>query len=328
MSNLSSIRLSRRAVVMASAAVLAGGVHAQANSKPIRIIVSFAPGSANDLIARDLARYMAELLNQPVIVENRPGAGGMIGTEAVVKAAPDGLTIGLGTSSQLVMNVGLYKTMPFDIEKDLRMIGLVARTNLVLAGKANGPKTLKALIAEAKAKPGQLSYGSGGTGSISHIVGEAFAKAADIKLNHVPYKGNGPAMADLAGGHVDMVFDGLVTSQPMAKQGRVHLIAISGAKRDHVAPDVPTFAEQGLKDYEAYTWNCLMAPANTPADVIQRLNAALNKALELPALHTRLVDQFGSQILGPSTPEQADTFGRRERERWVPFMRSLKLDVN
>src|SRR5690606_19988477 len=116
----------------------------------------------------------------------------------------------------LVMNVGLYKTMPFDIEKDLRMIGLVARTNLVLAGKANGPKTLKALIAEAKAKPGQLSYGSGGTGSISHIVGEAFAKAADIKLNHVPYKGNGPAMADLAGGHVDLVFDGLVTSQPMA----------------------------------------------------------------------------------------------------------------
>ena len=327
MNNLSSIRVSRRTVVMASA-MLAGGVRAQGNSKPIRIIVSFAPGSANDLIARDLARYMAELLEQPVIVENRPGAGGMIGTEAVVKAAPDGLTIGLGTSSQLVMNVGLYKSMPFDIEKDLRMIGLVARTNLVLAGKANGPKTLKALIAEAKAKPGQLSYGSGGTGSISHIVGEAFAKAADIKLNHVPYKGNGPAMADLAGGHVDMVFDGLVTSQPMAKQGRVQLIAISGAKRDRVAPDVPTFAEQGLQGYEAYTWNCLMAPAHTPADVIQRLNAALNKALELPALHSRLVEQFGSQILGPSTPAQADTFGRRERERWVPFMRSLKLDVN
>ncbi len=326
MSSFSSVQVSRRAVVMACA-MLAGGVRAQSNTRPIRIIVSFAPGSANDLIARDLARYMAELLDQPVIVENKPGAGGMIGTEAVVKAAPDGLTIGLGTSSQLVMNVGLYKSMPFDVEKDLRTIGLVSRTNMVLVGKATGPKTLKALITEAKARPGQLTYGSGGTGSISHIVGEAFAKAADIKLNHIPYKGNGPAMADLAGGHVDMVFDGLVTAQPMAKQGRAHMLAISGAKREQIAPDVPTFKEQGLVGYEAYTWNCLMAPANTSAEAIQRLNGALNKALQVPALHNRLVDQFGSQILGPSTPAQADEFGRRERERWVPFMRSLKLNV-
>ncbi|WP_028605844.1 Bug family tripartite tricarboxylate transporter substrate binding protein [Ottowia thiooxydans] len=326
MKNASTLRMSRRALVMASA-MLASGVYAQGNPKAIRIIVSFAPGSANDLIARDLARYMAELLNQPVIVENKPGAGGMIGTDAVAKAAPDGLTVGLGTSSQLVMNVGLYKTLPFDIEKDLHTIGLVARTNLVLVGKATGPKTLKALIAEAKARPGQISYGSGGTGSISHIVGEAFAKAADIKLNHVPYKGNGPAMADLAGGHVDLVFDGLVTAQPMAKNGRAHLIAISGTKRDRVAPDVPTFAEQGLPDYEAYTWNCLIAPAQTPADAMARINGALNKALELPALRDRLIDQFGSQILGPSTTAQAEDFGRKERERWVPFIRSLKLNV-
>ncbi|MGB3072444.1 MAG: tripartite tricarboxylate transporter substrate binding protein [Ottowia sp.] len=326
MSNRPCVHVSRRAVVMASA-MLATGVRAQGDSKPIRIIVSFAPGSGNDLTARDLARYMAELLNQPVIVENKPGAGGSIGTEAVVRAAPDGLTIGLGTSSQLVMNVGLYKSLPFDVDKDLRTIGLVSRTNMLLAGKSTGPKTLKALIAEAKARPGQLSYGSGGAGSISHIVGEAFAKAANIKINHVPYKGNGPAMADLAGGHVDMVFDGLSTSAPMAKQGRVNLIAISGAQRNPSAPDLATFAEQGLQGYEAYTWNCLIAPTHTPADAIQRINAALNKALELPALHARLVDQFGSQILGPSTPAQADAFGRHERERWVPFIRSLKLDV-
>ena len=326
MSNRPSVHVSRRAVVM-GAAMLATGVRAQGNSKPIRIIVSCAPGSGNDLTARDLARYMAELLDQPMIVENKPGAGGSIGTEAVVKAAPDGLTIGLGTSSQLVMNVGLYKSLPFDVDRDLRTIGLVARTNMLLAGKSTGPKTLKALIAEAKARPGQLSYGSGGTGSISHIVGEAFAKAADIKINHVPYKGNGPAMADLAGGHVDMVFDGLSTSAPMAKQGRVNLVALSGPRRNPAAPDLPTFAEQGLQGYEAYTWNCLIAPAHTPTEAIERINGALNKALALPALHDRLVQQFGSEVLAPSTPAQADAFGRRERERWVPFIRSLKLDV-
>lgn len=297
-------------------------------SKPIKLIVAFGAGSGNDLIARELSKHMSESLGQPVVVENRPGGGGSVGTDVVAKAPADGYTIGLGTSSQMVMNVGLYKTLPFDVERDLRSVGLVARTGMILVASTKMPPTLAALIAQAKAQPGKITYGSGGPGSISHIVGEAFAKAADIKLNHVPYKGNGPAMADLAGGHVDMVFDGLVTSQPMAKQGRVQLIAISGAKRDRVAPDVPTFAEQGLQGYEAYTWNCLMAPAHTPADVIQRLNAALNKALELPALHSRLVEQFGSQILGPSTPAQADTFGRRERERWVPFMRSLKLDVN
>ena len=199
---------------------------------------------------------------------------------------------------------------------------------MVLVGKAGGSKTLKALIAEAKARPGQLSYGSAGVGSISHIVGEAFARAADIKLNHVAYKGNGPAMADLAGGHIDLVFDGRVTSQPVARQGRVHMLAISGTKRDPFAPDLPTFAEQGLPGYEAYTWNCLIAPAQTSAGTIARLNRALNKALAMPEMNKRLVEQMGTQPLGQTTPAQAEAFVRRERERWVPFIRSLKLEVN
>ena len=324
MKHSSPLCVSRRAVVMASA-MLATGVRAQGNSRPVRIIVAFAAGSGNDLTARDLARYMAEILNQPVIVENRPGAGGSIGTEAVARAAPDGLTIGLGTSSQLVMNVGVYKTLPFDVDKDLRLVGLVSSRGMVLAGKMAGPQTLKALIAEAKARPNQLSYGSAGMGSISHIVGEAFAKAADIKINHVPYKGNSLAMGDLAGGHVDMVFDALASSQPLARQGRARLIAMSGARRNPAAPDLATFAEQGLSGYEAYTWNCLFAPIHTPADAMERLNGALNKALAVTKLHDRLVNEFGSEVLAPSTPAQADAFGRRERERWVPFIRSLKL---
>ncbi|MGB3070063.1 MAG: tripartite tricarboxylate transporter substrate binding protein [Ottowia sp.] len=324
MSHSLPLRVSRRAVMVAST-MLAAGVCAQGNSKPVRIVVAFAAGSGNDLTARDLARYMAEILNQPVIVENKPGAGGSLGTEAVARAAPDGLTIGLGTSSQLVMNVGVYRTLPFDVDKDLRLIGLVSSRGMVLAGKASGPKTLKALIAEAKARPGQLNYGSAGMGSISHIVGEAFAKAADIRINHVPYKGNSLAMADLAGGHVDMVFDALSSSQPLARQGRVNLIAMSGSRRNSAAPDLATFAEQGLRGYEAYTWNCLFAPVQTPTEAMERLNGALNQALALPKLRDRLIHEFGSEVLAPSTPAQADAFGRRERERWVPFIRSLKL---
>ena len=320
------LRIDRRTTLFALASTLAApAAWAQsASHRPIRIIVGFGPGSANDLIARELARDMAELLGQPVIVENRPGAGGSVGTEVVVKAAPDGLTIGLGTSSQMVMNVALYRHLPFDVETDLRQIGLIGRTPLVLAGKASGPKTLKELIAAARANPGQLTYGSAGAGSISHIVGEAFARAADIRLNHIPYKGNGPAMADLAGGHVDMVFDGIITSQPMAQQGRVRLLAFGGQRRSPVIPNVPTFAEQGLREYDAYSWNCLFAPAKVPDADIARLNQALNAALALPEMKERLA-RGGSDNLGPSTPAQADAFGRSERERWVPFVRSLKL---
>ncbi len=325
MSRATPRTFTRRSALVATV-VLASGVRAQPSSKPLRIVVAFAPGSGNDITARDLARYMGELLDQPIIVENKPGAGGSIGTEYVARAAPDGLTIGFGTSSQMVMNVGLYKSLPFDIERDLRSIGLVSRTNMLLAGKSAGPKTLAELIAEGKAHPGKLTFGSAGTGSISHIVGEAFAKAADIQLNHVPYKGNGPAMADLAGGHVDMVFDALSTAEPMAKQGRIRLLGISGDRRNPAAPQLPTFGEQGLRHYEAYTWNCLMAPARTPNEAIARLNGALNKALQMPAMRERLA-QLGANSLAPSTPEQTDAFGQKERIRWVPFIRSLKLDI-
>ena len=296
-------------------------------ARPIRLVVAFATGSGNDIIARDLARYMTDILGQPIVVDNRTGGGGSIGTDAVAKAAPDGYTIGLGTSSQLVMNVGLYKTLPFDVDKDLRSIGLVARTPLVLVASPSSPKTLKDLIAYAKANPGKITYGSGGSGSISHIVGEAFAKAADISLLHVPYKGNGAALIDLSGGHVNLLFDGFISSGPLAQQGRAQLLGVSGDKRSSIEPGVPTFAEQGLPDYQAYTWNNLFAPARTPQDIMDKLNAALNKALALQALKDRLA-QGASESLGPSTPAQADAFGQAERARWVPFVRALRIDVN
>ncbi len=302
--------------------------HAQSYpSKPIRLVVAFGTGSGNDIIGRELARSMGDILGQSIVVENRTGGGGSIGTDAVARAAPDGYTIGLGTSSQLVMNVGLYKTLPFDVERDLRSIGLVAHTPLVLVAGNDMPKTLQGLIAHAKANPGKVTYGSGGTGSISHIVGEAFAKAADISLLHIPYKGNGPALIDLSGGHVNLLFDGFISAGPIAQQGRAQLLAVSGQKRSVAYPNVPTFAEQGLVNYEATTWNNLIAPAKTPSEVLEKLNAALNKALTLPALKDRLA-QGASQSLGPSTPEQADAYGQAQRARWVPFIRALQLDVS
>ena len=324
--------LSRRTVLGAMAgATLLPGLSPQARAqayptKPIRLVVAFGTGSGNDLIARELARHMSETLGQSVVVENRAGGGGSVGTDVVAKAAPDGYTIGLGTSSQLVMNVGLYKNLPFDVERDLRSIGLVAHTPLVLVASAAMPKTLKELIAHAKANPGKVTYGSGGPGSISHVVGEAFARAADIQLLHVPYKGNGPALVDLSGGHVDLLFDGFISARPVAQQGRAQLLAVSGKQRSPVAPDVPTFAEQGLPDYEASTWNCLFAPAGTPAEAIATINAALNKALAQQAVKDRLA-QGASQPLGPSTPEQTDAYAQAQRAKWVPFIRALQINV-
>jgi tripartite-type tricarboxylate transporter receptor subunit TctC len=295
-------------------------------NKPIKLIVAFGAGSGNDLIARELAKHMSESLGQPVVVENRPGGGGSVGTDAVAKAAPDGYTIGLGTSSQMVMNVGLYKTLPFDVERDLRSVGLVARTGMILVASSKMPPSLAGLIAQAKAQPGKITFGSGGPGSISHIVGEAFAKAAGVSLLHVPYKGNGPALADLAGGHVDLLFDGFLATNPLVQQGKAHILALSAPQRSAMGPQVPTFAEAGLPDYQAYTWNNLFAPAATPAPLIDRLNRALNQALAQPGLQQRLA-QGGSEALGPSTPAEADTFGQRERTRWVPFVRAMNIET-
>jgi len=310
----------------ALAPALSTGARAQETwpARPLRIVVAFAPGSGNDNIARQIAPKLAEALGQPVTVENRPGAGGVIGTDAVAKAAPDGYTLGLGTSSQLVMNPALTPRLPFDIERDLTMVGLISRTQLLLAGKKDGPADLRSLVQAARAAPGKFSYGSAGIGSISHIVGEAFGKAAQVELLHVAYKGNGPAMQDLVGGNVDLVFDGFITSGPLHRDGRVRILAVSGTQRNAGYPDVPTFKEQGVDDYEAYTWNCLFAPGGTPQAAIDRLNRELNKALTDADIRKRL-DSSGSENLGGSTPAEAAGFAAAQRARWIPAVKAMNI---
>ena len=294
-------------------------------ARPLRIVVAFAAGSGNDIMARLLAPRLSDALGQPVTVENRSGAGGMVGTDAVAKAAPDGYTLGLGTSSQLVMNPALFRAMPFDIERDIATIGLISSTPLVLVARRGGPPDIASLIATARAQPGRLTYGSGGNGSISHIVGESFKKEAGIDLLHVPYKGNGPAMADLLAGTVDLVFDGFSTAGPHHRSGAMKILATHG-RRHAEYPDVPTFAEAGLPGYEAYTWNCLMAPRATPRAILDRLNRELNLALATAEIRKR-IESFGAENLAGSTLQSADAFGAAQRARWIPLVRAMNIRV-
>ncbi|MBI3374793.1 MAG: tripartite tricarboxylate transporter substrate binding protein [Betaproteobacteria bacterium] len=294
--------------------------------KLIRLIIGFGPGSNSDVVGREIAINLGDAIGQSVTVDNRSGAGGSIGTDAVAKASPDGYTIGLGTSSQLVMNIGLYRNLPFDIERDIVNIGLISKTPGVLAVSAKAPASLKELIAAAKANPGKLTYGSGGPGSISHAMAEAFAKEAGISLTHVPYRGNGPALIDLAAGNIDIVFDGLLTTAALVAQNRIRVLALSGAPNARF-PQVRTFAELGMPNYDGYTWNNLIAPAGTPGPVLEKLNAALNKAIVTAGFRERTASA-GGELLGPSTLAEADAFAKRERARWVPFIRAMDIKAD
>jgi len=306
--------------------LMAGALNAWAQTgypqRPIRIIVAFTAGSGNDVIARDLARLLFPILGQPVIVENKVGAGGIIATDTVAKAAPDGYTLGLGTSSQLVMNIGLRDDLPFSVDRDLTTIALLTRTPLVAIASAEGPKSIKELIDASRSKPGSINYGSGGSGSISHIVAEAFAKQAGIEMTHIPYKGNAAALNDLLSNNIQLLFDGLVNGSSLGD--KVRMLALSESKRHPLYPDVPTFAEAGLPGYEAYTWNCIFAPAGTPREIVTKLNAAINEALASPTI-TERASASGGVILGPSTPEEAQAFSATERQKWVPMIKNMNI---
>ncbi|AZG09414.1 tripartite tricarboxylate transporter substrate binding protein [Pigmentiphaga sp. H8] len=294
-------------------------------ARPIRLIVAFGPGSVNDAMARELAKTLYGELGQPVIVENKPGAGGVVGTDYVAKAAPDGYTLGFGTSSQLVMNVGLQKSLPFDVERDLTPIALVARTPLALAVPANGPGSLADLVKAAKGRAQSITYSSSGVGSINHIAGAAFARAAGIDLMHVPYKGAAVAAADLAAGRVDMMLVTLPSMAGLVEQGKVKVLANGIDRRGASTPNVPTFAQAGLPAFKGYTWNNVFAPAGTPAAVVARLNAALNRVLADPQV-VQFAQRQTAEIMAPSTPAQALAFEKSERATWVPFIRSLGIE--
>ncbi len=295
-------------------------------SKPVRIIVPFGPGSTIDIFARIIAPRLHEALGQPVIVENRAGAGGMIGMDAAAKSAPDGHTLVIGALGPLAMNPVLYPKTPFDPVKDFAPVSLLATGPVVIVVHPSIPaSSVKELVDLAKKRPGQLNFGSPGVGSSPHLTGELFKLLTGANIVHVPYKGNAEAITDLIGGQVSVVFTGVPPVVPLAKAGKVRLLATTGKQRIPSLPQVPTIAEAGVAGAEVLIWYGVVAPAATPKDVIARLNREIVKTMSLPDVRER----FSQQGADPesSTPEQFAQLIRDEVARWGKVIRNAGIKV-
>jgi tripartite-type tricarboxylate transporter receptor subunit TctC len=283
------------------------------------MIVGFAPGGGTDLTARPVAQKLSELLGQQVIVENRPGAAGNIATEQVAKAAPDGYTLLMGTIAALAINPSLYGNLRFDPETDLApVIQVVDATNVLALHPSVPASSVEELIALAREK--SLSAGSSGIGATGHLSIELFNLMAGVKLVHVPYKGGGPAMSDLVGGQVNLIFATTASAIPHLKSGRIKGIAVTTAKRSSLLPDLPTISEAGLDGFDANNWYGLVVPAKTPRAIIDQLNAEVTKVLAMPEVKTTLFNQGLDPA--PGTPEQFGAYIRSERAKWAKVIKA------
>jgi tripartite-type tricarboxylate transporter receptor subunit TctC len=306
----------RRTLLAIAAATFASGAFAQAfPSKAIRLIVPFPPGGGTDIIARETSQKVAAATGWTFVVENKPGAGGNMGVDAVAKAPADGYTIVLGQTSNLAINPSLYAKMPYDPQKDLVPIVLVANAPLVMVTSATSQhKTLAEVVNAAKARPGAVNFASPGNGTVAHLASELFQKAAGIKTQHVPYKGAAMALTDVISGNVDLYMSSVPTLLGQIKQGKLRALAVTSTKRVDDLPNVPTIHESGYKGFDAATWFGLLAPAGTPKDVVARLNAEFNKALQQPELRKKLGDEGADPAGG--TPEQFAALIKDEAVRW------------
>jgi tripartite-type tricarboxylate transporter receptor subunit TctC len=298
-------------------------------SKPVRIIVSFAAGGPTDIVARVMGARMAELLGQQFVVENRTGAGGNIGADAVAKSAPDGYTLLMATVSTHAINPGLYSKMPYDPVRDFAPVAQVGVTPTMLGVHPSIPaKDIKSLIALVKDNPGKFTYGSSGLGSILHLCGEQFkALAGGLDIQHVPYRGSAPMMGDLVAGQISMAFDATPTALPQAQSGAIRALGAGMAERMRVMPELPTLQEQGLKGFECYTWNAILAPAGTPAAIVEKLADAIKKGLDDPMVFKRLQEAGVDPTLGRGPKETAD-FIRAELAKWAPIIKMSGAVVN
>lgn len=315
--------LGATALAAVSAAALAQGYPA----KPVNIVVPWPAGGPSDIAARPMAKDLSEALKQPFIIDNRGGAGGNIGSALVAKAAPDGYTLLITSSAPIVINSSLYKDMPFDPAKDLAPITNLLRVPLILVVHPSVPaKNLKELIAYVKAQGGKTQYASSGNGTPQHLTAELFKATAKLDMVHIPYKGSAPAITDLIGGHVPIMFDSAIAILPHIKAGKVRAIAITGAKRSTILPDVPTFDEAGMKGFESYAWYGFFAPAKTPKDVVDRLNAEALKVMK-GADWQRVLADTGSENVG-TTPEQFAAFTRAEATKWAKVVKESGATID
>jgi tripartite-type tricarboxylate transporter receptor subunit TctC len=290
-------------------------------TRPVTLVVPFAPGGSTTIVARIIADRMAETLGQQIIIDNRPGAGGTVGTRQVAKSAPDGYTIVLGYTGTLAIGPSLFPNVGYDVRKDFAPIGRIASApNTLAVHPSFNVHSVPELIAYAKANPGKVNYGSAGVGTVGHVGGELLATRAGIKLTHIPYKGTGPAMTDLLGGHILMSFAPVPAVHESARSGLLRLIAVTSLTRSALEPEVPTVAESGLPGYEAVLRYGLGAPAGTPRPVIDRLNKELNAALASKEVRDRLAVE-GAEPL-PSTPEEYGADIDREEAQWSKVVKA------
>ena len=310
----------RRSRIVVLLAAVATNVFAQGYpTKPAKVIVPYPPGGPTDIVARVVSQKLSDQMGQQFIVENRPGAGGNIGAEAVAKSPADGYTLLVATTAHAI-NPSLFKSLGYNLTKDFAPVSQLTSGPLVIVANPSLPaKSVQELIALAKAKPGTLNYASSGNGQSTHLSAELFATMAGIKMNHIPYKGSAPALTDVMGGQASLMFDTMLSAMPQVKNGKLKAIAVTSAARSPAAPDVPTVAESGLPGYEAIAWNGLLVPAATPADVVAKLNAELKKALDAPDVK----DRFSAQGFGAAwnTREAFAKFIQSELDKWAKVVK-------
>jgi tripartite-type tricarboxylate transporter receptor subunit TctC len=314
-------------------AVLAFGLpgasqRAQAQTFPnrtITLVIPFAPGGSTTIVGRVIADKMSELLGEKVVVDNRPGAGGTVGTKAVAKSDPDGYTIALGYTGTLGIGPSLYKNVGYDPRKDFAPIGLIGNApNSLVVHPSFPAKTLAELIAYAKANPGKVNFGSAGAGTVSHITGEYFARSAGITLVHIPYKGTGPALTDLLGGHIPMAFAPIPASHTNVAAGLLRALAVTSTTRSSLMPEVPTISESGLSGFDASLYYGLVAPAGTPRPIIDKLNKELQAALASSEVKKQLgID--GTEIT-PGTPEDYADFIDKDEKKWSQLVKASGVE--
>jgi tripartite-type tricarboxylate transporter receptor subunit TctC len=311
------------------AGLLPNAARAQGNwpDRPIRLIVPFPPAGGTDVIARELASKLGIATGWNLVVDNRPGAGGNIGLDAVAKAPADGYTIGMGQAANLAINPALYPRMPFDPLRDFALVSTVAsQPNVLVVAKGSPFRTIAEIVKAAKAKPGGLTVGNAGSGTVGHLAGELFALRAGIEMVAVPYRGAGPVLTDLLGGRVDLFFANPLAVRGALESGDLRAVAVTSAKRMRTLPEVPTIADAGFDGFEAINWTGLVAPAQTPAAIVTRLNEAVRKALLQEEMIARLSAE-GSEPMG-STPEEFRTFLVAEHAKWGKVVRDAHVQVD
>ncbi len=313
------------------AAGMATGAHRLAfaqsyPSKPVRIVVPYPPGGPTDIVARLAGSKLEERFKQPFIIDNKPGAGGNVGAELVARAAPDGYSLVVGTTAHAI-NPSIFKQMSYDLLRDLTPVALLTKVPLVLVVHPSVPaRTVAEFIDHAKKAAGGLAYASSGNGQSTHLAAELFKSMTGVKMTHVPYKGSAPALVDVAGGQVAAMFDTMLSAMPQVKAGRLRALAVTSERRSAPAPELPTIAESGVAGYEATAWNGLLAPAGTPADIVEQLNKAVNQLLAQPDVAQRLAADGADP--GTGTVADFDKFIRAELDKWARAVKSSGAVMN